>query len=208
MPAAKILVRDLSPTLLAGVLYLGSGFGLQAWRFLRRRRSSARVEARLTRNDIRLLVPIVILGGVLGPLLCMWGLAHTPASTAALLLNFEVVFTVLLAWFVFRENFDRRTAWGMAAIVAGGILLSWVGRPELSGGAVAGPLAVVGACLCWALDNNLTRKLSACDPVEIAAIKGLAAGATNTAIAFSLGAVSPGAVTLLLAGGLGLVSYG
>jgi drug/metabolite transporter (DMT)-like permease len=92
----------------------------------------------------------------------------------ALLLNLEGVLTALLAWFVFRENFDRRIALGMTAIVAGGLVLSWGG--SLNVRAVLGPLMIAGACLAWAVDNNLTRKVSQADPVQIALLKGCVAG--------------------------------
>ena len=113
-------------------------------------------------------------GWGVAPVLLMIGLATTPASNASLLLNLESVLSTLLAWFVFHENFDRRILLGMTAIVAGGVLLSL--NP---GGSVApswGALAIVGACFCWAVDNNLTRKISAADPVQIAMVKGLTPG--------------------------------
>lgn len=209
-PLAKLLLRDASPALLAGVLYLGSGIGLSIWS-LRPRRAAAASEARLSRRDLPWLVLVVFFGGLLGPLLLMWGLARTPAATSSLLLNLEGVLTAVLAWFVFRENFDRRIALGMLAIVAGGVLLSWGGAPDLHSITPAdflGPLAIAGACLAWALDNNLTRRISAADPVQIASIKGLFAGATNIAIGFSLDASLPGPAILGLAAALGLASYG
>jgi len=163
-------------------------------------------EAPIARRDFPWLAGAIGFGGIIGPLLLMIGLAQTPASAASLLLNLEGVSTALLAWFVFRENFDRRIALGMAAIVAGGAVLSWAGR--LSWGGIAGPLAVVGACLCWAIDNNLTQKVSAGDPVQIAMLKGLVAGSVNTAIAFLLGAAWPSAPRLIASLLLGFPSYG
>lgn len=207
-PFAKLLLRDVSATLLAGLLYLGSGIGLGIWTLLRMRQTKQEGEARLTGRDVPWLIAVVICGGIMAPLLSIWGLAWVAASTASLLLNLEGVFTALLAWFVFRENFDRRIALGMLAIVLGGGILSWGGAPDLAIGSLAGPLAIAGACLCWALDNNLTRKISASDPVQIAAMKGLVAGATNSTIALLFGANVPTTATTVLAGGLGLVSYG
>src|SRR5262249_22014887 len=158
------------------------------WALFQLRRTKLDTETRLDRRALPWLAGVVLCGGVLGPLLSMWGLVRTAASTTSLMLNLEGGFTALLAWFVFREDFDRRIALGMLAIVAGGGVLSWGGTPEFSIAALAGPLAIAGACLCWALDNNLTRKLSTADPVQIASIKGLVAGATNTTIALCLGA--------------------
>jgi drug/metabolite transporter (DMT)-like permease len=136
----------------------------------------------------------------------MVGLTKTPASGASLLLNLEGVFTAVLAWFVFRENFDRRIAIGMLCIVAGGVALSWEGR--LAWGGLAGPLAVAAACLCWAVDNNLTQKVSAGDPVQIAMLKGIVAGSVNTSIALLLGASLPAASRVAGALTLGFFSFG
>ena len=202
-PLAKLLLRDAPPQLLAGLLYLGSGTGLAL--FWTKRRSGKR-EATLTRNDAPWLAGAILFGGGLAPVLLMAGLSRTPASGASLLLNLEGVFTAALAWLVFRENFDRRIALGMVAIVAGGVLLSWEGH--LAWGGLAGPLMVVGACLAWGIDNNLTQKISAGDPVQIAMVKGLAAGTVNTAIALALGARWPSVGVIGSALVLGLLSYG
>src|SRR5215212_9397890 len=182
-PIAKGLLSGTSPQLLAGLLYLGSGAGLGILWSVQRARGK-RSEAPLVRRDLRWLAGAVLFGGVLAPLALMTGLSQTPASASALLLNLEGVFTALIAWVVFAENVDRRIAVGMLAIVVGGVLLSWQGRLEWGG--ALGPLLVVCACLGWAIDNNLTQKVSASDPVQIAAIKGLVAGAVNLAIGVAL----------------------
>jgi len=205
-PFAKLLLSDAAPQLLAGLLYLGSGLGLGLVWLRGRYSAEAARETPLTRRNIPWLVGAIVFGGVFGPLLLMIGLTGTPASSASLLLNLEGVFTALLAWFVFRENFDRRIALGMLSIVAGGLALSWGGR--LSWGGLAGPVAVTGACFCWGIDNNLTQKVSAGDPVQIAMLKGLAAGSVNTAIAFLLGASLPAAPRVAAALALGFFSYG
>ena len=205
-PFAKLLLVGTAPQLLAGFLYLGSGIGLGAVWLRRRRSAEVPRETPLTRRDTPWLAGATVFGGALGPLLLMIGLTRTPASATSLLLNLEGVFTALLAWFVFHENFDRRIALGMLAIVVGGMVLSWEGR--VSWGGTAGPLAVAGACLCWAIDNNLTQKVSAGDPVQITMIKGLVSGGVNTAIAFLLGASWPAAPRVGAALVLGFLSYG
>lgn len=206
-PFAKLLVGRADPILLAGLLYLGSGVGLATWYWLAARfRVQASGEASLRNADLPWLTAAIFFGGVIGPALLMTGLTATPASSASLLLNLEGVLTALLAWFVFKENFDRRIALGMAVITAGGILLSWEGRPEA--GLPWGAIAVAGACLAWAIDNNLTRKVSAGDPVQIAALKGLVAGTVNLGIALARGAELPGAWTVLACGIVGLAGYG
>ncbi len=206
-PFAKLLLTDVSPVLLAGLLYLGSGVGLSVWLLARSRvRGSDATEAPLKRADAPWLAGSIVFGGVLGPMLLMVGLATTPAADASLLLNLEGVFTALLAWFVFRENFDRRIAVGMACITAGGVVLSWAGSPTRE--PAWGTLAIAGACLAWGIDNNLTRNVSAGDPVQIAAIKGLVAGVVNTALGLTLGATVPEGATIAAAGVVGLLGYG
>ena len=207
-PLAKMLVADISPILLAGLLYGGSGVGLGAWLLLRRLRAAreAGAEAGLQRRDLPWLGGAVLFGGVLGPVLLMFGLSSTPASTASLLLNLESVLTALVAWLVFKENVDRRIFLGMMAIVAGGVILSWTQAPTI--GLPWGSIAIAGACACWAIDNNLTRVVSGGDPMQIAAIKGGVAGAINIAVALMIGQKLPGTMHLVSAGVIGLVGYG
>ena len=206
-PFAKLLLRDIDPWMLAGLLYLGSGLGLMAVRALVRALGSrARNEATLRSGEWPWLALAILSGGVIGPVLLMGGLAHTAATTAALLLNLEGVLTALLAWFVFRENFDRRVALGMAAIVAGGFVLTWGGSFILQ--AMFGPPMIAGACLAWAIDNNLTRKVSQADPVQIALLKGCVAGAVNVAIAFGLGSGLPSLGAVGAAVVVGFTGYG
>jgi drug/metabolite transporter (DMT)-like permease len=204
-PLAKELLRNVSPMMLAGLLYAGSGLGLGAWLVVRRLRGHAHDEAALQRRDWPWLAGAVLFGGALGPALLMLGLKSTPASTASLLLNLEGVFTAALAWIVFRENVDRRIFLGMCAIVAGGAVLSWTQRPT---GVPWGALAIAGACLCWAIDNNLTRAVSASDPVRIAAIKGGVAGLFNIALATAMGDALPAPTMLWATGAIGLAGYG
>jgi drug/metabolite transporter (DMT)-like permease len=148
----------------------------------------------------------IVLGGVLAPGLLMYGLRGTTAAATALLLNLESIFTALLAWFVFGEGVDKRIALGMAVIAAGAVVLSWQG-PDAVGGPVA-MLAIALACLGWAIDNNLTRKVSLTDPVQIAALKGGAAGLVNIAIAVGTGAALPSPATAAAAAVVGLLGYG
>ena len=201
-PLAKLLLGDVSPWLLAGLLYLGSGLGLSLYRVLRR---APRV--RLHGTDLLRLAGAVVSGGMVGPVLLLVGLSAMPASGASLLLNAEGVLTAVLAWLVFREAFDPRVGLGMLAIVAGAIVLSIPdGRAEL--GALWPTLAVLGACLCWAVDNNLTRSLALNDATWLAAVKGAVAGPVNLTLALVLGAALPSAATAVAAMLIGLLAYG
>lgn len=205
-PLAKLLLGSMPPLLLAGLLYAGSGIGLSLWLLLRRLYRHTRSEALLTQRDMPWLAGAVLFGGVFGPILLMLGLAHTAASTAALLLNLESVLTAVLAWVVFRENVDWRVLLGMLAIVAGAVLLSW--QRQSADTVPWGVAAVAGACLCWAVDNNLTRSVAGGDPVQIAAIKGSVAGAISITIALAIGYRFPHVWPLLATGVLGFFGYG
>jgi drug/metabolite transporter (DMT)-like permease len=205
-PAAKILAGEMPAFLLAGLLYAGSGIGLSLWIALRSAAAAPSAPASIARADVPWLAGAVVSGGMAGPVLLMFGLATTAASTASLLLNLEGVFTALIAWFVFKENFDRRIAFGMVLIVAAGGLASL--EPGSLDGTGGGALFVAAACIAWAIDNNLTRRVSAGDPVTISAIKGIAAGAVNIAIALFLGSAWPSPWQAAAAGLVGLFGYG
>jgi drug/metabolite transporter (DMT)-like permease len=200
-PLAKMLLVNTSPWLMAGLLYLGSGIGLTVYRLLLREPA-----VRLKRGDLLWLAAAIFTGGVLGPGLQMLGLTNMPASGASLLLNAEGVFTALLAWFVFRENLDKRIALGMGAILAGLLVLSWPGETKFAG--VVPALCIIGACFCWALDNNFTRKVSLADATWIASWKGLVAGSVNLCLALTLGAKWPSLPHIAGSMVVGLFAYG
>jgi drug/metabolite transporter (DMT)-like permease len=203
-PFAKQLLGDIHPVLLGGLLYLGSGLGLGVVRLVRDR---SWLPSGIARSEWPWLLGAIFFGGVLGPVALLFGLTRISGSTASLLLNLESVLTAVLAWVAFQENADRRIVLGMLAIVAGGVVLSWP-----TAGAVAadglGQVAIAVACLCWAIDNNLTRKVSASDALFIASSKGLIAGAVNTLLAVSLAVALPGVGTVLSAMSVGLLGYG
>ncbi len=200
-PLAKLLLEGISPWMLAGLLYLGSGVGLMLYRWLSRAPSVT-----LSAQEVWWFAGAILAGGVIAPVLLMIGLAGMPASGAALLLNAEGVFTALLAWFAFRENVDRRIALGMFAIVVGALVLSWAGEARFSG--LWPTFAILGACFAWGLDNNLTRKVSLNDATWIAAVKGLSAGMINLCLAMTIGAPFPALPLLTGAMLLGLLAYG
>jgi drug/metabolite transporter (DMT)-like permease len=206
-PLAKSLIHGIDPWMLAGLLYLGSGVGLGTYRALRYFLRAPHADHTSLRGADRCwLAAAISAGGVVGPVLMMYGLRATAASSASLLLNLEGVFSILIAWFVFRENFDRRVALGVVAITAGALLLSVDGG--LVWGNAAGAAAIAGACFAWALDNNFTRKVALNDVTQIAMLKGLVAGAVNVAIAVALGRSLPSAAATLAAGAVGLAGYG
>lgn len=208
-PLAKLLIGDVSPLLLAGLLYLGSGIGLALLlalhHVMRDKRADVANPLHIPRKELPWLLGAILFGGVLGPALLMFGLAQTSSASASLLLNVEGVLTAVIAWVVFKENADRQIVLGMGLIVMGGFLLSWApGGASFSPGA----LLIIGACLCWAIDNNLTRKVATNDAMLVAGLKGLLAGASNTALALASGASLPSMATVGSSLVVGFFGYG
>lgn len=203
-PVAKQLLAGAQPLLIAGLLYLGSGIGVGALRLLQDRGWLA---TGLVGRDWVWLALATLVGGVIAPALLMTGLAHAEAASASLLLNLEVVFTAILAWVVFKEPAGSRVVFGLCAIFAGGLSLVWPASLTPKGSVYA-LLAIVAACLCWGLDNNLTRRISASDARLLAALKGLVAGTTNTVLALALGASLPPAPHVAITLALGFMGYG
>ena len=203
-PLAKIMLGGVDPWMMAGLLYLGAGVGLAVVHLGRNALRLPAIEAPLRRSDVPWLAAVITAGGILGPVFLMFGLARTDAAGASLLLNLEGLATMGIAWLAFRENVDRRLLLGALAILAGAALLSWQGRASLDWGAVM----IVAACVSWGIDNNLTRKLSSADPVQIAMLKGLVAGTVNLTLALMQGAALPGTDILLASGVVGFLGYG
>jgi len=200
-PISKLLLDVVEPWLLAGLLYLGSGIGLMLYRVLTK---APRVT--MPFREMLWFAGAIVSGGIVAPVLLLFGLTEMPASGASLLLNAESVFTILLAWLVFNENVDRRIAVGMLAIIAGAVVLSWQREADFAG--LWPTLALLGACLAWGMDNNFTRKVSLVDATWIASVKGLVAGAANLALALRLGAVLPSVPTMAGAMLIGFFAYG
>jgi drug/metabolite transporter (DMT)-like permease len=204
-PLSKILLVSVNPQLLAGLLYLGAGIGLGGVHLTRSALGVSTREAQLSKGDMPWLGAVILFGGIIGPLLLMLGLFRTKATSGALLLNLESLATMGLAWLVFRENVDRRLLLGAFAILAGAIILSWEGQGvDLNAGAGL----IAAACLAWGVDNNLTRKLSAADPVMIAMIKGLVAGTVNVGLALFLDAALPSVGIIGAAATVGFIGIG
>ncbi len=200
-PLAKLLLESVSPWMLAGLFYLGSGLGLAIYRKIVKAPS-----VHLPHKDRFWFAGAIVAGGIVAPVLLMIGLSGMPASDASLLLNMEGVFTALLAWFAFKENFDRRIAIGMIAIVVGAAILSCPNEVRFA--AIWPSVAILGACFAWGVDNNLTHKVSLADASWIAEVKGLISGAVNLVLALLLGAQFPAFPVLTEALVIGFLSYG
>lgn len=212
VPLANLLLGGspgpVSPVLLAGLLYLGAGLGLLSLRLASALASAgreSRILAMPPREQWPALAAAVVCGGLLAPVLLLWGLPGTGSAAASLLLNTESVFTAWLAVQVFSEHVGQRVWAGMLLMLAAGALLTWMP------GEWALPLhglAILAACLLWGLDNNFTRLVSSGDAITIAMVKGLAAGSINLALALSNGAAWPAWTVIGEALLLGALGYG
>ncbi|HEY6908084.1 MAG TPA: EamA family transporter, partial [Myxococcales bacterium] len=197
-PASKLCLPRAPPLLLASLLYLGAG---AAFLLVRR----GRAEAPLTRADAPALAGSVLSGAALGPVLLLWGLSRVSGLAGSLLLNLEAPFTMLLAVLLFGEHLSRRELLAAAMVVLGGALLGAQGALEAS---AVGATAIALACVCWAIDNNLSARLALKDPVQVLRIKALCAGAANLALALAAGQRLPAASVVAGALALGAASYG
>jgi len=205
-PFSKMLLSALDPALLAGLLYLGAGFGMLAWNTLQSKsRRHTRVEAKISRTDIPFVVAMIVLD-IAAPISLMTGLTMTTAENASLLNNFEIVATGILAAVFFRESIGRRMWMAIALISLASFLLSVENAASFSFS--TGSILVIVACICWGLENNCTRMLSLKNPLQIVVIKGFGAGTGSLLIFFLTGGVLDFRIQWVYALLLGFVSFG
>ena len=204
-PLSKLLLGDIDPVLFAALLYLGSGIGVFLLSRLRVL-TAAPGEARLEPPDYPWLAGATLAGGVIATLCLLYGLEATPAATASLLLNFEIVATTLIAHFVFAEYIGKRVMAAIVIITVASIVLSWNATGELGFSFAA--LLIIAACAFWGLDNNLTRKISGKDPLAIATVKGLGAGSVSLVLALVTRSDMPELSILAAALGVGFLTFG
>lgn len=205
-PISKLLLNDISPVFMASFLYLGSGVGLLVFKLFQKASKVEHNEARISKTDIPWLIGAILTGGILAPVVLMFSLQNTPASTASLLLNFESVATTVIAVLFFREHISKRVLVAMILITIASIVLSW--NTSGNWGFSIAAFGVILACIFWGMDNNFTRNISLKDPVSIAMIKGLSAGSFSFILALSLHNPMPAMDTIIYAMILGSLSYG
>lgn len=203
-PLAKPLVGTISPFLLAGLFYFGSGLGAAILAVFAPKRMKYD-EISLKKDDAIWMLGSIIFGAILAPPLVLIGLRSIPASDASLLLNFEMVFTILVAWVVFHEQLNRKFAVGAFAVFMGSVFITWNGFETISN--LGGTLAIVVACFCWGFDNNFIRKISVRNPFQVAGLRGMAAGLVNLLLSLLFSA--PWAIQWVFVGlMIGIFCYG
>jgi drug/metabolite transporter (DMT)-like permease len=206
-PLSKILLGQIEPVPLASFLYLGSGLGLMLFQILNlARKKQGFNEASLKKNDIPWLLGAIIAGGIAAPIILMASLKITPASTASLLLNFEGAATTFIAFLFFKESIGKQILGAILCITFASILLSWDFSNQW--GLSIGALGIICACICWGVDNNFTRNISAKNPFTIVTIKGLAAGSFSLILSLTFNIPIPNLRVILLAMLLGFFCYG
>jgi drug/metabolite transporter (DMT)-like permease len=192
---------------LAALLYIGGGAGALLFKFARAAISKKpKSEADITKKDIPWLAGMILAGGVAAPVILMYSLKATPAATASLLLNFEAVSTAIIAAIFFKEPLGKRVWAAVALITASAVLLTW--NPAEEWGFSLGAAGIIGACILWGVDNNLTHKVSAKDPLTITGVKGIGAGAVSLILSFAAGSPFPSVTLVFPALLLGAFSYG
>ena len=205
-PGVKYLTNSLPPQSMAGVLYFSAGIGLLAILILQKRFLKSFKEFQ---NKDRLWLSFAIFfGGILGPAFLTYGLLKMSGSTTSLLLNLESVLTSLIAWFIFKEHFEKKIVWGMLFIVTGCLILSIGSTDQSKQDSLVGFLFISLACLSWSIDNNVTRNISHLNPLFTASMKGLVAGSANLAIGYFIGETLHFNLELLQASLLGFLGIG
>lgn len=204
IPISKILLPGTGPVTLAALLYLGAGIGLLLMRAIAPKKPG--VESRVTRRDLPYLAVIIVAGSIVGPILLMTGLTQVPAGTASLLLNAELIMTVLIASVFFSEHLGSRVIAAVISVFIGGLIVS----VDISGGFGLSPGAVLilGACFCWGIDNNVTRVLSDRDPATIVILKGIFAGIFGLFLGIFLGESLPSPTLMVMILITGFIGYG
>ena len=205
-PLAKLLLKDISPITLAGLLYLGAVLGLFLYSLITNKISSTVKAMRLERRDLPWLIGAIIAGGVIAPISQMIGLNLISGFSVSLLLNMEGVTTAIIAVFFFRENTGKRLWFALLCMTVAGVLLTWDSNQSKFN--IVGPLLILLAVVCWGIDNNLTRQIADKNPIQITYIKGLVGGLISICVALILGKKIPSDVTLIFALLLGAFSYG
>ncbi|KAJ52554.1 drug/metabolite transporter (DMT)-like permease [Clostridium tetanomorphum] len=204
-PVSKILLKEIPPTLMAGLLYLGAGLGMLVVAFIKRKNSNEQKEARLTKKQLPFIVSMVVLD-IIAPIFLMIGLTTATAANVSLLNNFEIVATSLIALFIFKETISKRLWVAIILITLASIILSVEDFSSFSFS--MGSVFVLFACISWGFENNCTRMLSSKDPLEIVIIKGFGSGLGSLLVAFILKEQSNNIAYILGALVLGVFAYG
>ena len=202
IPLSKLLLTQVSPTMMAAFLYLGAGFGLYFYGLITREKEHSEP---LTRSELPYTIGMILLD-IAAPILLMIGLGSTNSANASLLNNFEIVATSCIAFLIFKEVLSKRLTFAIVLVTIASITLSFEGKGSFQFN--SGSLLVLGASCCWGLENNCTRMLSSKSSVQVTTIKGIFSGLGSLIIALFIGEKIPEFLWMILVLLLGFVAYG
>ncbi len=203
VPCSKVLLHDVAPTFMAGFLYIGAGLGVGVMYLFHFSKEPA--DKRLKKEDTPYTVAMVLLD-IAAPILLMIGIKMGSAANASLLGNFEIVATTLIAFAVFKEAISKRLCVAIGFVTFSSMILSFSGANSFDFS--IGSLLVLGATVCWGIENNCTRKISDKSTYQIVVIKGIGSGLGSIIIAMVVGEAVPSLQTILIIMALGYVAYG
>lgn len=203
VPVSKVLLREVGPTTMAALLYLGAGVGIGMLSLFSR--NSWEKSEPLSKKDLPYVIGMIVLD-IAAPIFLMLGISYGSSANASLLGNFEIVATTLIALFIFREAVSKRLWAAIALITLSSILLSFEGTDSFRFS--YGSLFVLLATVCWGFENNCTRNIASKSTYEIVVLKGIFSGLGSLLIAFTMRESMPGTGYAVVALLLGFVSYG
>jgi drug/metabolite transporter (DMT)-like permease len=204
-PVSKMLLNEVPPTMMAGLLYLGAGIGMSIIGFFRYKAGNFKKEMRITKKEMPFTVGMVVLD-IAAPIFLMVGLTMTTPANVSLLNNFEIVATSLIALLIFKESIRKRLWTAIGLITISSIILSVEDVSSFSFS--FGSIFVLLASACWGFENNCTRMLSVKDPLQVVVIKGFGSGLGSLLISFILKENSSNVVYIIATLLLGFVAYG
>ena len=192
----KIILEDIHPLIVAGLIYFIAGILLFCVRLsplqnlvLSIMETPTKTETVIARRDFEILAIVILSGAIIAPFLFLYGLNETTAVNASLLSNTEALFTVLIAFLFLKERGTSKDYIGILLIVIGAIFVTTNAEFQkltLTRG-VFGNALIVGACLFWGIDNNLSRLVSKKrDLVLITALKCSIGGGALLLLSISL----------------------
>ena len=204
-PFSKILLNEMPPTLMAGFLYLGAGIGMSLIAVSRKARQVETTEIHLSKAEMPYIVAMILLD-IAAPICMLIGLNATTAANVSLLNNFEIVATALIALVIFSERISKRLWMGIFFVTLSSVILSLEDVTSLEFS--YGSLFVLLAAVFWGLENNCTRKLSSCDPLEIVLLKGIFSGIGSIVIGLVIRERLMNLWSVIAVMAVGIVSYG
>lgn len=204
-PFSKLLLNYMSPTLMAGFLYLGAGLGMAIIALIRKGKKVEKAENTLTKKELPYTIAMILLD-IIAPICLLFGLNSTTASSASLLNNFEIVATAIIALMVFKERISARLWSGILFVTLSCAVLSVSDFSSLQFS--FGSLFILLACVCWGFENNCTRKISSKDPLQIVFLKGIFSGLGSVIIGLCIGERIEVVWSVFAVLAVGFVAYG